>query len=106
VKVLNIFALSKLWYVLGAQDIPKNLHKDFNNLITDFIWKDIHQVQLSVLHEGYETGGLNLQDIELKRKALRVNWIKHLILRKESDIEKHLSNILIGEHKRLLDSRS
>ena len=102
VKVLNIFALSKLWYVLGAQDIPNNLHKDFNNLITDFIWKDIHQVQLSVLHESYETGGLNLQDIELKRKALRVNWIKHLILCKESDIEKHLSNILIGKHKKIV----
>ena len=99
------FALSKLRYVLGAQDIPDNLQKDFNNLIADYLWKDIYQVQLNVLRESYETG-LKLQDIELKRKALRVNWIKHLILCKESDIEKHLSNVLIGSIKRLLDLRS
>ena len=78
--------MSKLRYVLGAQDIPDNLQKDFNNLIADYLWKDIYQVQLNVLRESYETG-LKLQDIELKRKALRVNWIKHLILCKESDIE-------------------
>ena len=96
-----VFALSKLRYVLGAQDIPDNLQKDFNNLIADYLWKDIYQVQLNVLHESYETG-LKLQDIELKRKALRVNWIKHLILCKESDIEKHLSNVLIGSIKKIV----
>ena len=51
-----VFALSKLRYVLGAQDIPDNLQKDFNNLIADYLWKDIYQVQLNVLHESYETG--------------------------------------------------
>ena len=101
----GFFALSKLRYVLGAQDIPDNLQKDFNNLIADYLWKDIYQVQLNVLQESYETS-LKLQDIELKRKALRVNWIKHLILCKESDIEKHLSNVLIGSIKRLLNLRS
>jgi hypothetical protein len=76
---------------------PYEISNKIIEILVKIIWKDIHQVELSVLHESYETGGLNLQDIELKRKALRVNWIKHLILCKESDIEKHLSNFLIGK---------
>ena len=37
VKILNIFALAKLWYALECHDIAKDLIADINNLITTFI---------------------------------------------------------------------
>ena len=63
VNVLNIFVLSKLWYVLESHDIPPNILKDFNRLISDFVWNDLHQCQLSNLHEKYDDGGLKLYKI-------------------------------------------
>ena len=62
IKTLNIFVLSKLWSVLESQDIPNHLLKILNNLISDFVWNDLHQCQFSHLHDEYQDGGLNLQD--------------------------------------------
>ena len=54
------------------------------------------------LHEKYKEGGLNLQDICLKKQALRVKWLIHLTQCDDSCIEKHLSNTLIGRHKKIV----
>ena len=86
VKVLNIFVLSKLWYILESQDIPPNMLKDCNRLIADFVWNDLHQTRLENLHEKYENGGLQLQDIDLKMKTLRIKWLRELIACDESHI--------------------
>ena len=102
IKVLNIFILSKLWYLLESQVIANNILTEFNSLISNFVWKDIHQVQFNCLHENYKEGGLNLQDICLKKQALRVKWLIHLTQCDDSCIEKHLSNILIGRHKKIV----
>ena len=56
---------------------------------------DLHQRRLENLHEKYENGGPQLQDIELKMKTLRIKWIRELIACDESHIEKFLSNKLI-----------
>ena len=71
-------------------------------MITDFVWNDLHQVQLSSLYEKYENGGLNLQEMELKNQALRIKWLKNLILCKNQDIEKFLCNKLIDKPKKII----
>ena len=37
IKALNIFVLSKVWYCLECQDIPKVLKKEFDSIISSFI---------------------------------------------------------------------
>ena len=101
IKTLNIFVLSKLWSVLESQDIPNHLLKILNNLISDFVWNDLHQCQFSHLHDEYQDGGLNLQDIELKMKALRVKWLRYLVTKENCHIEKFLANKLIGKLKQI-----
>lgn len=98
VKILNIFILSKLWYVLESQDMPSSLIKEINRMITNFVWNDIHQTELTALHEQYTFGGLNLQDIEVKMKALRVKWIRELVNKNKEMIERFLCDYLIGKH--------
>ena len=99
VKVLNIFILSKLWYILESQEIPPEILKDINNLIKAFVWKDIHQIQFDCLHEKYDDGGIGLQDITLKKQALRLKWLKFLISCEKCHVETHLANVMIGNHK-------
>jgi len=72
VIVLNIFVLSKLWYILESQEISSHILNELNDMIKNFVWKDIHQTQFNSLHDKYEDGGLSLQDISLKQQALRV----------------------------------
>ena len=99
VKVLNIFVLSKLWHILESQEIPAEILKEINTLIKDFIWKDIHQIQFDCLHERYDDGGIGLQDITLKKQALRLKWLKFLISCEKCHVENHLANVMIGNHK-------
>ena len=102
VRVLNIFIFSKLWSVLESQDIPSNMLKDFNNLISDFVWNDLHQAQLAHLHQKHIDGGLNLQDIELKMKSYRIKWLRDLALCDDSFVEKSRANSLIGKHGKIV----
>ena len=101
IKILNIFILSKLWYILDSHDIPTNDLKSLNQLIKNFIWNGIHQVNFESLHDRYEEGGIGLQDISTKQNALRINWLKQILACDENHIEKHLANVLIGKHMKI-----
>ena len=101
INVLNIYVLSKLWYCLECQDLPKLFKKDLDRLITDFFWKDIHQRDLEVLYRPYSDGGLNLQDADTKMKTYRIMWLADLCESDSFSIEKHLANDLIGNHRNI-----
>ena len=79
IKVLNVFVLAKLWYCLECQDLPKNMNKDLDKLIADFVWNDMHQRELDVLYRKYENGGLNLQDSDTKMKTFWSMWMSELL---------------------------
>ena len=99
IKVLNVFVLAKLWYCLECQDLPKNMNKDLDKLIADFVWNDIHQRELDVLYRKYENGGLNLQDSDTKMKTFRSKWMSELLINSDPlSIERFLADTLIGNH--------
>ena len=101
IKVLNIFVLSKFWYCLECQDFPKDLKKDLENLLSSFIWKDIHQRSLDVLYCDYGDGGLRLQSPEVKQNALRIRWLSDVMQSDENSIERFLVNNLISTHQKI-----
>ena len=98
IKVLNIYALAKVWYSLECLDFPISLKKDFDKNLSDFIWNDIHQRELDVLYRKDSAGGLNLQDTTVKMKTYRVVWLLELQQSNEKSIERFLANTLIGKH--------
>ena len=97
IKVLNIFNLSKLWYICECCDCPPDLKNELQRLILDFVWLDIHQRSINVLHDSYENGGLQLQDISSKIKSCRVYWLSHLLSCNATDFERLLCDKLIGK---------
>ena len=98
---MNIFVLSKFWYYLECQDFPKDLKKDLENLISSFIWNDIHQRSLDVLYCDYGEGGLRLQCPEVKQDALRIRWLSDVLQSDENSIERFLVNSLISTHQKI-----
>ena len=101
IKVLNIFVLSKFWFCLECQDLPKDFKKDLDNLLSNFIWNDIHQRNLDVLHCDYDHGGLRLQDPETKQNALRIRWLSEVMQSDQNSIERYLVNNLISAHPKI-----
>ena len=92
IKVLNIFVLSKFWFCLECQDLPKDFKKDLDNLLSNFIWNDIHQRNLDVLHWDYDHGGFRLQDHEAKQNALRIRWLSEVLQSDQNSIEGYFVN--------------
>ena len=101
IKVLNIFVLSKVWYVIECQDIPNVLKKDLNKMIADYIWNDLHQRELGVLYLSLAEGGLNLQDPNIKSEVFRIKWLCQVLQSDDSSIESFLVNSLIGVHEKI-----
>ena len=86
---------------LECQDFPKDLKKDLENLLSSFIWKDIHQRSLDVLYCDYGDGGLRLQSPEVKQNALRIRWLSDVMQSDENSIERFLVNNLISTHQKI-----
>ena len=64
-------------------ETPPEIIKQMEKMIYKFLWKGPDKVtRLSVLNT-LETGGLNLTDLELHIKALRLSWIPRLLDEKE-----------------------
>ena len=76
-------------------DIPNYIIDEINIMIKTYFWKDLHQNELKVLSYPYEEGGLNLENILLKMKTLRIIWLTDLGLTDKQLIERWLADYLI-----------
>ena len=64
-------------------ETPPEIIKQLEKMIYKFLWKGPDKVtRLSVINT-LENGGLNLTDLELHIKALRLSWIPRLLDEKE-----------------------
>ena len=101
VRVVNMFALSKLFYRLEHVDIPNCVKTEIEKKIKGFIWNDkkAGRVEPNALSLGYEKGGLQLYDIDLRIKAMRIKWLDNLIKLDDKEIERHIVDKLIGDHR-------
>jgi hypothetical protein len=102
IKIVNIFALSKLWYVCNLCILDEKRIKEIEKKIFDFIWKNKRElIKREIFHSNYESGCLQLVNIRTKLKTIvlrnffyikklkdiphyqfAVKWLKN-ILRKE-----------------------
>ena len=80
VRVVNMSVLSKLLYRLEVVDITNTLKSEIENKIKHFIWNDkkAGRVELNALALDYEQGGLQLFDIEMRIKTMRIKWLDKL----------------------------
>ena len=83
VTIIKSFLIPKLLYVSSIIETPPEIIKQMERMIYKFLWKGPDKVtRLSVINT-LENGGLNLTDLELHIKALRLSWIPRLLDEKE-----------------------
>lgn len=71
VEFVNMFALSKVWYIAQILPTSKLMYKKFELLIGFFVWNGyVYRVARDQLRLPFDQGGLRLIDVEQKCKAL------------------------------------
>jgi hypothetical protein len=78
--ITNTLLISQMLYVASVLQTPNWVTQRYKKIITDFIWdnkktKVKYQCMISTISEG----GLKLQDLECKTKALKLRWIKEIM---------------------------
>ena len=88
--LVNTLVYPKLLYQIHTIDAPAHIIKQINKCIRDFIFKGtIRNIRHSTLIQEKLNGGINLQDIETKTKALRIQYIKSIIQNKDTNALAH-----------------
>jgi hypothetical protein len=80
VLIINSHIISQLLYVCTVLYTPKWVLKKYEELIKAFLWnKKTAKVKYKSLINTIEDGGLRLQDLESKIKAIKCKWYKNMI---------------------------
>ena len=85
VKYVNIYLLSKIWYLAQVLPPPTCHTQQLKSTCTWFIWKGaIFRVPITTLQRTEKSGGWALPDIALKCRALLFGRMRTLTARKDS----------------------
>lgn len=81
ITVLNAFIMSQYIYLLSMLPSPSNTHLTIiQNAVFQFIWDNKpDKIQRNFLKQKKETGGLNVPDIFIKNKALKLLWVPRIV---------------------------
>ena len=81
VTVIKSLVIPKFVYVSSLIPTPREVVKNLNRMLFNFLWKGKDKVtRLSVINE-YEKGGLKMVDLEALIQSLRLAWIKRIFSR-------------------------
>ena len=102
IKVANIFLLSRLWYRTNIWTLSSQHIKTLEMMVRNYIWDDKKgsRVRQGVLQMGYEDGGLELVDINIKTKVQRIRRILYLLSLDKNRIERYLADTLIRNNSK------
>ena len=79
--VINVLALSRIWYVAALIHVPQWVVWEINSFIFPFFSKDKRDlVKRSIAVQPTSSGGFSLTSIQFKFWALHVQWIRRFML--------------------------
>jgi len=78
VTIIKSFLIPKFVYVCPVLPTPKELVKEFNQLLLKFLWNGTDKVTRVSAINKYEEGGLKMTDLNCMIKSLRLAWIKRI----------------------------
>ena len=103
--IINQVLLSKLWYIGQIYTIPKNVKKQIEKRIYDFLWEEKkirpprHLIQLPIWK-----GGLGILDIDTQLNSLKIKWIQRLLHPATAlwkDLMLYRLNLILNSNQRL-----
>ena len=81
--IIKALGISPIVYFMSMLEAPKSELEKVNKLIFKFIWKNKpDKIKRDVLYQTIDRGGLKVPNIFLMDKALRLNWIRRLVVNK------------------------
>ena len=78
VTIIKSFLIPKFVYVCPVLPTPKELVKEFNQLLLKLLWNGTDKVTRVSAINKYEEGGLKMTDLNCMIKSLRLAWIKRI----------------------------
>ena len=79
IQIINTMMITQMLYPGNVLYIPKMCIKEYNNIISQFIWDNKPpKIKYSTLINTIENGGLKLQDLTSKLDALKIKWFKQM----------------------------
>ena len=84
--VLEIFALSKMWYVAQVLPMPESVVEEVESLVGGFLWSgSAERVSLATLKNREVDGGLAVTDIRTKADSLILKtWVRMMLRPRDS----------------------
>ena len=71
IQIINTMIITQMLYPGNVLHIPKTCIKEYNNIITQFIWDNKPpKIKYTTLINTIENGGLNLQDLTSKLEQI------------------------------------
>jgi hypothetical protein len=96
VRILNMFLLPILWYVLKVLDPPKPFIAQVKTLIEEYIWGTRrHWVKNLFLYLPTSNGGLGVKDIEVQTLVMRIKDAMRVFTRKPNHyfMNEHITKV-------------
>ena len=78
--ILKMFGISKLIYSCSNLNVPSAFPKQANTKIADFVCNSpVSKVKRTTMIQTTKAGGLNMPEMGLMCKALKIMWVKRLL---------------------------
>ena len=79
ILIVNSLLMPQLLYICTVLGTPKWVINRFNNMVKKIVWSDKPaKVKYACLINSIENGGLKLQDLACKSKALKIKWLNDM----------------------------
>lgn len=79
ITVIKSVLLPKITYLLQSISVPKESLNELNRIFFRFLWNNkSEKIKRKTLIGPKLEGGLDMVDIYIFTKTIRVKWIKHL----------------------------
>lgn len=110
-QIVKTLVTSQFLYAASVIHTPKQIIKDINKLIFNFIWRNKKErLKRTVLVNKYEAGGLQVPDFQTMLNTTRLKWMQKII--KTSDtpyrliLEEYLTKLDVNLHVLLYSNYS
>ena len=103
IRVINTFIYTKIIYRLECVDLNRAMIDSIERKIRDFIWESrvAGRINIDTLKSNYEKGGMQLFDLNIRAKIMRIKWLYYLTEKTNQDIERFLADKLIGNYREI-----
>ena len=71
-----MFAGGITQYLATVQGMPQEIEAKLQKMINDLVWGGKAAVNLKVMNNPPEKGGINLLDIQARNEAIQIMWLK------------------------------